>query len=591
MTANIEMILTQKALTISPGEKAEVSVSLRNRGQTVDQLSLKIEGLDPNWYALPVSSVALFPNDQDTLKIVLNLPEKLDSKIPSYKLQVTAASQENPQGTVSASIDIIIKSVPKAEISILPFKAVGRKGIYQLIVNNPGSSELRIQLKAQDSLGKLNFVLQPDSISVPANGHIEASLSTQLKLFPYILSGEKEIDFQVSALCPGETTAEGCGLAAAVLVNEPWYRFLTKLKIPWLSRPPQIVSFESVTDDRREFKLNWQTRKAAQVKLDGADIETKGSTVVRPTEDKEYVLEVANKFGTAVKKVQVKPIPLPKAKALPRIKLSISQSQLQVQAGGVPVQINVDVQNLGETVDKFMVEVEGLDESWFTRSASSIALMPKATDQVQISFQPPKKKPVKSGLYPFGVTVRSQSVAGEAATVVGQLEILPAVEYKLKVQPYRVQSSKKGVFRVNLANMNVSQSNINLEATDLEENCEIQFENSKPMLAAWNTIEIPMTVKPKVGRMVGDLRRFEITVTATGPDGIPQTANCEFTHKPMMANWKWVIRLVKLLIVIAIIVVAVYFILKLGGGWDAFIKSPKTWINNVANTIEGWFSR
>jgi hypothetical protein len=591
MTANIEMTVKQTSLTMSAGEKAEITVSLRNKGQTVDQFSLKIEGMDPAWYALPVSSVALFPNDTDNLKIILNLPEKLVSNAPSYTLHILAASQENTQETASASVVIQIKTAPKAEVSIAPQRSAGKKGTYQITINNPGSSEMKVQLKPQDAAGKLKYTLQPEMFTVPANNHVDAILTSQLKLLPYIFGGEKDFDFQVTAVCPDEPSAETCGEVRGTLLNEPWYKPLAKLRIPWLSRPPQIISFDIKTDDKHEYKLTWVTKKGSQIKLDGADVEAKGENVVRLTEDKQFVLVATNKYGTATKTVEAKPLPLPKAKSLSRIKLSISQSQLMVQAGGSPVQINVDVQNLGEIVDKFLVEVEGLDESWYTRSASSIALMPKAADQVQLSFQPPKKKGVKSGLYPFGVTVRSQSVAGESATVVGQLEILPAVEYKMKVQPYRIAASKKAVFRVNLANINVTQASFKLEATDLEENCDIVFENNAPIVAAWNTIDVPMTVKPKVGRAVGELRRFDITVTATPSEGLPQTANCEFTHQPRLKNYKWVIRLIKLAVVIIVALVALYFIFKLGGGWDTFVHSPKTWFNNAANLIEGWFSR
>ena len=590
--ANIEMVAKPTTLMMSPGEKAEVVVALRNRGQTVDQLSLKIEGGDSSWYDLPVSSVALFPNDTDNLKIIINLPEKLGSKVTSQTLRILATSQENPQEIASAEIGIQIKSAPTAELSISPHRSSGRTGIYQISIINPGSSEMKVLLKPQDSAGKLQYGLQQNVITVPANNHTDVTLTAKLKLWPYyLISPEKDFDFQVAVVSQDSASQDVLGTVVGQLLNEPWYKPLTKLRIPWLSRPPKIISFAAKTDDRREFNLSWETKKAIQIKLDDANVEAKGESVFKATEDKKFVLVATNKYGTVTRTVDIKPIPLPKAKSLNRIKLSISQASIQVQAGGAPVQIMAEVQNLGEIVDKFMVEVEGLDESWYTRSASSIALMPKSSDRVLISFKPPKKKGVKSGTYPFGVTVRSQSVAGEAATVIGQIEILPAVEFKMKVQPFRVAGRKKGTFRINLANVNVSQASIKLEATDLEESTRIEFEDERPVVGAWNTIDVPMIVKAKVGRMVGEIRRFNITVTATPSEGLPQTANCEYTHTPAMKSWKWLIRLIKFIIVIAIILAALYFIFKLGGGWEAFMKSPKTWLNTANEMIGSWFSR
>ena len=45
------------------------------------------------------------------------------------------------------------------------------------------------------------------------------------------------------------------------------------------------------------------------------------------------------------------------------------------------------------------------------------------------------------------------------------------------------------------------------------------------------------------------------------------------------------------IIVIAILVVAIYFILKWGGGWRTLTSSPQTWVNQLIRTIEGWFYR
>jgi hypothetical protein len=52
----------------------------------------------------------------------------------------------------------------------------------------------------------------------------------------------------------------------------------------------------------------------------------------------------------------------------------------------------IQIQNLSNIVDKYLFQVEGLDESWYKRSTSEIALMPQATEQAQITFLPPNKR-------------------------------------------------------------------------------------------------------------------------------------------------------------------------------------------------------
>jgi hypothetical protein len=216
--------------------------------------------------------------------------------------------------------------------------------------------------------------------------------------------------------------------------------------------------------------------------------------------------------------------------------------------------------------------------------------MPQATDQVQISFQPPKRKGVKAREYPFAVTVRSQSTPEEAASVVGQLEVLPLVEFKPGVRPYRVSCHRKGTFRINLANTGVSDINFALEATDMDEGLRFRFKNESPVVPAWNTVEVPMIARPKRGSMVGEKKRYDITVTATA-EGAAQSVNCELYHNPFIGSWKSILRVVRVIIFIAIIAVVVYFVLQWGGGWKVLTSSPQTWVGNLVRTVEGWFFR
>ncbi len=129
-----------------------------------------------------------------------------------------------------------------------------------------------------------------------------------------------------------------------------------------------------------------------------------------------------------------------------------------------------------------------------------------------------------------------------------------------------------------------------LEATDLDEGCRFQFSPEKLTLGAWNTLEVPMIVRPKRGSIIGEIKRFDVTVTATTEGtNLPQTINCEFNHKPFMKDWKPIWRTIRAIIAIAIVLVVIYFLLKGGGGWSAFRESPQGWFKQLINTIMGWF--
>ena len=91
---------------LTAGDIAEATATLHNRGQSVDQLTISIEGLEPAWYSLPVSSVALFPNDQDQLKIILHPPATSATGAAVYSFRVIVVSQENTAETATAELSL-----------------------------------------------------------------------------------------------------------------------------------------------------------------------------------------------------------------------------------------------------------------------------------------------------------------------------------------------------------------------------------------------------------------------------------------------------------------------------------------------------
>ena len=613
MPDKVEVTVVPTAFVVAAGDTTEASATLCNKGQTVDQLTISLDGLDPSWYTLPVSSVALFPNDRDTLRIILHPPKTDQVKAGSYPFHIKVNSQENPEEMATVDLTIEIRALPEIALTISPERIMGRKGIYQIVVSNPGDSEATLNLQASDDEGILQYSLQPETVNVPAGGRAESTLEVRLGWMAFF-GGERGFNFQVMARLPGVEEAK---TISGQLVRIPWYkifqrirlsrvqpaisrtrpaisstrRAISRIRLPWMTRPPVINTFKATTDDKREFTLSWSVKRAKKVTLDDEEVAKQEERLVTPTKPTTYVLTVSNPYGSSSKTVDVQPMTIPTARVSERISVSLSPTALQVQAGSAPIPATLQVQNLGEVVDKLSVEIAGLEETWYSRSASSIALMPQATDQVQIMFKPPKRKGIKARIYPFAITVRSESAAEEATSVLGQLEVLPLVEFKLGVHPYRVSCRRKGTFRISIANTGVSDANFILDATDLDEGLRFRFKNDNPEVTAWKTLEVPMIARPKRGSMIGERKRYDITVTANAGEGIVQTVNCELNHGPFIGSWRPILRIIRAIVVLGAIGVLVYFVLQWGGGFRMLTSSPQTWVNQLIRTVEGWFFR
>ena len=587
MTDNVHVTVAPTSFIMAAGDITEATATVRNTGQTVDQFTFSIDGLNPDWYNLSASSVALFPNDQENLKIFIH-PTKSDESIAgSYTFHLIVASQEKPGEKANVELTLEIKVVPELSLEIVPQRITGRKGIYKILATNPGDTAATLQLEAVDNEAILHYKLQPERLTLPGGGRAESLLKVRLGWMDFFI-GERECNFQVLATLPG---SEEIKTVSGQLAITPWYRPLQRMRwprirLPFLKRPPSIVLFAATTEDKRRFKLIWSVKRAAEIKLNDIDIDQQGEKEVSPARATSYVLSALNKHGNVGQTIDVNPIVLPERKTSPRIRVMMLPTELKVNAGGIPVVSIIEVQNMGEIVDKFLVEIEGLEKSWYSQSASSIALMPQATDQVQVSFHPPKIKGVRAGTYPFAVVVSSHSKPEESTIANGQLEILPSAEFTMNVAPMRVSCRRKASFRINLINRGVSSAEVFMDATDYDESLRFRIKNKSPIVDAWQTTEVPIVAKPKRGSIVGEGKRYSITVSASTAEGTPQSVHCEMHHRPLLNSW----RPIKIFIILVIIAIVVNYIVGFGGGWTNLFRNPQEWLYEVIRHVKGWFS-
>jgi hypothetical protein len=153
---------------------------------------------------------------------------------------------------------------------------------------------------------------------------------------------------------------------------------------------------------------------------------------------------------------------------------------------------------------------------------------------------------------------------------------------------------RKGTFRVNLANTSVSDANVRLDAVDLEEGLKFLLEDEPTVVPAWNTVEVPVVARPQRGSMIGERKRYDITITATETAGNSQTAHCELNHHPFIGSWRTVFRLVRIFLFIGIIGTLIGLLIHWGGGWRMLTGNPGTWWNQLVDKIVNafsWFSK
>ncbi len=332
MSDKIGVTLSSNALEVNAGESVELTATIHNRSQIVDQFTFAMEGLDPAWCDLSVASVSLFPGDKDQVRITIHPPRTAETKAGSYPFTVKAVSGADPQEFTVAEASLMVRTFAGLSVEMSPTRVVGRSGTYVITLNNEGNTDVAQSFEASDAEEALAYTFKPEEVTVPAGGSATAELHAQLKKKPKI-EGEKEYPFQVVVKPSG---ADRFSPEAKTINGQLVYerKARPKARMPrWLIAvivavvaviigillfrscaisPPSIIEF-AYEPAEEGYMLFWLVEGASEGDVNGEAIAEelleKGSSLVYPTTLTEYVLTVSNRGGEDTAVVIIQPPP------------------------------------------------------------------------------------------------------------------------------------------------------------------------------------------------------------------------------------------------------------------------------------------
>ncbi|MDA8216523.1 MAG: hypothetical protein M0Z94_02800 [Dehalococcoidales bacterium] len=199
------------------GEPKEIVLAIQNVADYVDQYSIELQGLDTGWYTLPLSSVSLFPQDRDEVRIQVH-PRKEDGAKAGeypYSLRVTSRAATGESAVVEGKLVIRGFAVYVAEI-LPPTKAAClRKADFRVRIINRGNVDVTLAPSVTDREEGCRFSLQPPEPTVPAGTPpptAEVMLTVRPKRSMWV-GPQKQYDVTLTLVpqsAKGEAKALGC---------------------------------------------------------------------------------------------------------------------------------------------------------------------------------------------------------------------------------------------------------------------------------------------------------------------------------------------------------------------------------------------
>lgn len=347
----IGVALSETDLTIMPGSTAQLVVTMTNRQETADRLSFEIEGLDVEWYAIPVPAVNVAPGAQVSERVLFKVARSSENRAGSYPFLVRVQAMESGEVGV-AQATLVIKPFNALQVELNPKRGAAtyfsRLLDFDVTVVNLGNAEETLELYAGDPEDGCAYEYDVDRITLKPGQSEVVPLVVRPKAVP-ILGGVRLYGFTttvrsvaesiVSASAHGQTETRplispllGIFLLLLILVGYGAWQFRPR------PLPALLIQAFDASEKRipagQEVTLTWEVAPAdadiiiyKRVRQNGVDVvdpgpqkNPVGSLRVRPEPPLTiYTIKVTSHGRKREQKVAIEVTP-PPAPPKPTIK-------------------------------------------------------------------------------------------------------------------------------------------------------------------------------------------------------------------------------------------------------------------------------
>ena len=185
MPDKIDVVLSPDKLQVAPGGSAITTATIKNAGDVVEAYSIEVEGIDRQWCSLSVSSVSLFPGDQEKVQLTIQPPKESASRAGAYDVAVKVTSNRDPTLTTTAQLAVQVGRLLSFDLDLSPKKARGGKGSYKVTIANRGNVATTYTLTGQDPEGVCRFDFGQSAVTVEPGATTEVAMVVNSRKRPF----------------------------------------------------------------------------------------------------------------------------------------------------------------------------------------------------------------------------------------------------------------------------------------------------------------------------------------------------------------------------------------------------------------------
>jgi hypothetical protein len=161
--------ISSDLIAVEAGDTSPVNVTLVNRGEEADRFEMQVEGLDPEWTAIPVPIFAVAAGESQTEKIFFKPGRASESLAGNYPFVVKVRSMNSGE-TRQAQGVVQIKPYNHLSMDITPKKGsispIHGLEVFHALNMNLGNTEQTLQLYGSDPEDAFAFEFEQEQITI-----------------------------------------------------------------------------------------------------------------------------------------------------------------------------------------------------------------------------------------------------------------------------------------------------------------------------------------------------------------------------------------------------------------------------------------
>ncbi|MFI9611267.1 hydrolytic protein [Streptomyces sp. NPDC052023] len=165
------------SVTVTPGDTAITTLTVRNDSDIVEAYSLEVVGECAAWSTVEPARVSLYPGTSETVTIRLEPPRSPEIRAGEKPLGVRVLPTEHPDAVRVLETTVHIEEFHELQTELAPRRRRGwLRGRYRLAVRNLGNTPVRVGFTAGQQGEELGFAFSPADPKLEPGESVEAGL-------------------------------------------------------------------------------------------------------------------------------------------------------------------------------------------------------------------------------------------------------------------------------------------------------------------------------------------------------------------------------------------------------------------------------